>query len=218
VKEGLHRFFKTNPWLKLTSLILSILLWFFVVSQGRSVVIIDVPVGFRNIPADLEVMDGPKSISITIEGQERVLKRLRTGDVSVVLDLAKVKKGNTIFPIKPDDVVLPNMLTVTDISPQTIKLKIEGKIKKKVPVRTVVIGAPAQGFFIDRVEAVPSTVEVSGAESEVKKIYSIKTEPVDITGITNSIQQRAYLDVGRNNIKLGTTDVEVRIEVKRAGK
>jgi YbbR domain-containing protein len=218
MKNSLKSFVSTNPMLKIMSLIIASMLWFFVVSQGRSVIVMDIPVGFKNIPHDLEVIDGAKTVSLSIEGHERLLQKLRQGDVSVSIDLGRVKKGNIFFPLTIDNVMLPNTLTVTDISPQTVKLKIEARVTKRVPVRTLIVGSPAPGFTIKGINVVPGEIEIKGAESILSKIYSIKTEPVDITGITGNLQYRAYLDISGNNIKVNTTEVDIKISVREVMK
>jgi len=123
----LHKFITTNPWLKLASVILAVTLWFFVVSKGRSVVTMDVPIRIKNVPAALEVVDKPKTISISIEGQERFLTKLREEDLRVVIDLGGVRDGEVSFPISEDNIELPKSFIVTKISPRTIKMLIETK-------------------------------------------------------------------------------------------
>jgi YbbR domain-containing protein len=210
-KRAWKKFITTNPWLKLLSLLLAIVLWFFVVSQGSSVIVMEIPIGFRNLPSHLEVLNGPKSVSIWINGQERLLKELRQGDVNVAIDLSGVKKGNIFFPLSSEDVTLPKTLTVTDISPQTIKLNLEEKVTKTVPVRAIIVGTPARGFTVSRMDVIPKMIEIRGTESVIEKVYSVQTEPIDITGISGNLSYRAYLDV--NNIKVSVQRVDIRITI-----
>jgi len=125
MKSRLNRFITTNPLLKLISLILAITLWFFVTSKGRSVVVVDVPVGFKNIPKELEIVDSTKMVSINIEGQERLLKNLKQDNISVIIDLKNAKSGEIHLPVFKDNVNLPKRLVVTHISPERIKLVLE---------------------------------------------------------------------------------------------
>jgi YbbR domain-containing protein len=208
-KSGLHKFITKNPWLKVASLLLATALWFFVVSQGHSLIEVDVPIGFKNIPSHLEILNGPKKASITVKGQERLLKKLRQEDIRISIDLSGVEKGNRFFPLSADNVTLPNTLSMTDISPQTVKLRLEERVTKRVPVRTIIVGSPAQGFAIKKVEVTPGMIEIKGTESEIAKIYSVKTEPINITGITGNLKSRAFLDV--NDIKVNVPEVAVKI-------
>lgn len=204
----------TNTWLKLTSLLLAVGLWFFVVSQGHSVIDVEIPIGFKNLPDHLEVLEGQKMLNISIKGQERLLKKLRQGDVNAALDLSNVKKGNIILPLTTDNITLPNSLSVIDISPQTVKLKLEEKITKRVPVKSIIVGAPSPGYVVSRIEVTPSLVEIKGIESVITKTYSVKTEPVDISGISENNTYNAYLDTG--SIKVSVPEVEVTVSIIEA--
>lgn len=130
MKSRLNKFITTNSLLKLISLILAITLWFFVASKGRSVVVVDAPVGFKNIPQELEIIDSTKTVSINVEGQERLLKNLNQDSISVVIDLKNAKSGEIHLPVFKDNVNLPKRLVVTHISPQRIKLVLEKRRAK----------------------------------------------------------------------------------------
>ncbi len=217
MKTRFHKLITKNLWLKIASLVLAIILWLFVVSKGRSVIVMDVPIGFKDIPAHFEVVDSPKKVSVSIEGQERLLKKLRQEDVSAVIDLSDVKKGRIFIPVTPENISLPRSLTVNEISPQTIQLHIEEEITKHVQVRPIVIGSPLQGFSIKEIEVTPRTIEVKGPESAIEKVYFIRTEPIDITGITSTLQYKAYLNLnGKNNIMVDVPEVDVKVTIGRA--
>jgi YbbR domain-containing protein len=177
---------------------------------------VDVPLGLKNIPANLEILDEPKTISISIEGQERLLKKLRQEDISVIIDLSNVKEGKGFFPLTPDNIALPRALTVTRISPQTVTLLIEEKMKKRVPVRPIIIGSPAEGFLIKGIEAVPKKVEIEGPKNMIIKVHSVKTEAIDITGITGDLQYSVPLNLNnKENIRVDVPEIEVNISVQR---
>jgi len=217
MKSRVNKFITTNPWLKLASLVLAIVMWFFVVSKGSSVIVVDVPIGFKNVPANLEIVDEPKTINISIEGQERLLKRLMQEDISVSIDLSNVKEGKGFFSLTPDNIAgLPRALTVTRILPQTVTLLIEEKMKKYVQVRPIIVGSPAEDFLIKEIKVVPERVEIEGPKRVITKAYSVKTEPIDVTGITSSLQHSARLNLGRENIRVGVSEVEVNITVQKS--
>jgi len=216
MKSKFYKLITRNSWLKITSLVLAVMLWFFVVSKGRSVIVMDVPIGFKDIPANLEVVDSPKTIGVTIEGQERLLKKLRPEDVRAIINLSNIKKGRTFIPVMPENITLPRTLTINEISPQTIKLQIDEEITKHVPVKPIIIGSPLQGFFVKGIEATPRMIEIKGPESAIGKVYFIRTEAIDITGITSALQYRAYLNLnGKNNIMVDIPEVDVKVTVEK---
>lgn len=208
-------FFRENIWLKIASLILAIVLWFFVVSGGRSVVIMDVPIKFKNIPEGLEIVDTPKTVSIGIEGQERLLKELKKEDVSVIIDLSRMKEGKTLFSLSQKDVKLPKSLLITSISPKTITLILEGRLKKQVPVKPVIVGLLTEGFTVEAIKTMPEMVTIEGPKSVVTRIYMVKTEPIDVTGINRNIRYSVPLSLTNPDIKTDIQEVDVKIFVKK---
>ncbi len=63
-----RNFITENLWLKLASIFLAVILWFFVMSSGRSVIIKEVPVQYINMPQSLEMVDMARNVSVVIEG------------------------------------------------------------------------------------------------------------------------------------------------------
>ncbi|GBE05302.1 MAG TPA: YbbR-like domain-containing protein [Nitrospirae bacterium] len=217
MKKGkFNKFITTNPWLKLISLVLAIVLWLFVVSKGRTVVIMDVPVGLRNMPAGLELVEGPETISVYVEGRERLLKKLGKGDIRFVIDLNDVKEGDNLFSVSDADIELPKVFAVKKILPGTIKLTVEEKAVKNVPVRPIIVGLPANGYVVGGIRVSPGKIRINGPKSVIAKVYSIKTEPIDITGTTESFRVSAALNISRENVMTDVSEVEVRITLGRA--
>ena len=208
-------FFTTNIELKLASLILAVALWFFVIMIGRSEITIDVPIIFTNIPEKLEVVDSPQKVSVTMEGQERIVKQLKQSEINAVIDLNESKAGRAFFTLSRDNIKLPQPLVITNIDPETVSLMIETRLKKVVSVKPYVVGLPERGFAIIEIGVNPEKITVEGPNSIVKKIRTIKTEPIDISGINNNLKYKATLDIANSNIRTNINKVEVTISVRK---
>ena len=208
-------FFTANIWLKLASIIIAIALWFFVMLSGRSEVTMDVPVTFINIPSKFEVMDYPKVISVSIEGQERLLKYLKPNEISAVLDISEAKIGRSFYTLSEENINLPKSFLVTGINPETISLKIEAQLKKVFSVKPHVIGSPEKGFKIIDISVVPESVILEGPKSAIIKIKTIMTEPIDINGINSDLIYKANLSLSNSHIKKNVNKVEVNISVRK---
>ncbi|MEF9475993.1 MAG: YbbR-like domain-containing protein, partial [Candidatus Mariimomonas ferrooxydans] len=113
-----------------------------------------------------------------------------------------------------ENITLSESFTVKDISPQNIRLFVDEKAEKDVPVRPVILGATFKGFAVDSIEVDPETVKIEGPESVISKIFSVKTEPLDITGVTGSVRYRAFLDMNEENVRINATEVEINITIK----
>ena len=211
----MNNFFSTNIFLKLASLVFAIALWFFVILSGRTETAMDAGVVFTNLPQGLEIVAAPKTINVVIKGQKRRLKNLRQNEISAAVDLTDAKEGKSFFTLTKDNIILPKMLTVTSINPETISLIIEAQLKKTVAVKPTVVGSPQKGFTIVEISTVPEKIELEGPKSAVKQIYTIKTEPIDINGINTNLKYIANLNLSDTNIKKSISKVEVNITVKK---
>ncbi|UCH82427.1 MAG: YbbR-like domain-containing protein [Nitrospiraceae bacterium] len=208
-------FFTSNIWLKLASLIMAIILWFFVILSGRSERTIDIPVNFVNLPPKLEVVDSPQTVRITIEGRESILKDLKAGSVHALIDLSEVKTGKSFITITRDNIELTKMLAIKNIDPETVSLMIEDQLSKQVNVIPDIVGTPEKGYAIVEVISSPKSIIIEGPKSLVRKIRRVKTEPIDINDINADLTYRANLVLANGNIRKSLNKVEVNISVKK---
>jgi YbbR domain-containing protein len=189
--------------LKVVALVLAALLWLTVAGEHVVERIIRVPLEFRNIPAQLEVVgDPPATVDIRLRGSSTLLSRLEAGDVVAALDLANARPGSRIFHIRNEEVRVPYGVQVTQVVPGTLGMEFEKSANRVVPVVAHIDGEPAPGFSVGQVTAEPSTVEVVGPESRVKKLGSATTEPVDVAGARQNV---------RDVVAVGLLDSAVRL-------
>jgi len=215
----MRRLLFENIGLKIAAVSLSIVLWFFVTSRGQSEISIDVSLEFKNIPQGLELVNySAKEISLSVKGQERLIRSIKPSDIQAYIDLGKTKKGESVYYITRDDIKLPRAIDVINISPSSVKVITEETATKTVRARPVVVGEPEKGYFVKSVEVAPQTLVIEGPRSEVGKINIIRTEPLDITGSNESVTQDVKLDLISSNIRSKTADVKVKVAIGAKGR
>ncbi len=203
-----------NFGLKISAALLAIFLWFFVTSRGQVEISLEIPLEFKNIPAGLGIVGNTmKMVDVSVRGQERLIKNLKSADLRVSVDISKAKKGEFIYNINKDDINLPYAMTVTNIVPPSIKVKVEEIVTKTVAVAPSITGAPGKGFYVKSVEVEPNVVLMRGLKTDVRRIGELKTEAIDITGLTASTTQDVEIDTGGANIKLDVNTVKVKIDI-----
>ncbi|NWF75651.1 MAG: YbbR-like domain-containing protein [Nitrospirae bacterium] len=208
--------FSKNFGLKIAAIFLSIVLWFYVTSRGQSEMYLDVPVEFKNIPPGLEMVNNTvKMISLNVKGQERFIRNLKPSDIRISIDLSKTKKGDNVYYITRDDIKTPHGITVSNINPSSLKITTEETLSKTVKVSPVIIGELEKDYSVRSVTIEPPTVVVEGSKSEVRKINKLKTEPLDITGITESFSQDLKLDLKGKNIRAKPDVIKIRVNVEK---
>jgi len=168
----MKKFLVENLGLKIAAILLSIVLWFFVTSRGQSEISIDVPLELKNMPQGLELVNHEtKTVNLNIRGQERFIKNVSASNVRVPLDLSKAKRGEGTYYINREDIKLPRSITVTNISPPSVRVTTEETASKTVKVVPVIVGEPQKGSYLKSAEVLPKTVPAtSGTPPAMKPI------------------------------------------------
>lgn len=203
-----------NFGLKVTAVIMAIILWFFVISKGQSEISIDVPVEMKNIPQGLEnVNHGTKTVSVSLKGQERLLRNMKSSDVRVPVDLSKAKKGKGIYYINREDVKHPPSISIAGITPSSVSVMLEETLTKTVPVHTVTAGSPKEGFAVSSVGVLPKELAIEGVRTETGKVKFLRTEPVDISDADKTFTQTVRIDMAGRNIRIDMQEVNVKVVI-----
>ena len=170
---------------KIFSLMLATGLWFFVSSQGDSTIkktISNVTVTISG-ETDLTengfaVVDKNLKANVTVSGNRASLRRLNNKTLSASINVSSLKEAGThMVPATVSSVV---NTTATFNAKRDVKIEIEPIVTKKFEVLKENIKSP-QDTSLYLVESTfnKNTVTVSAGESVMKKIDSIKTEPID---------------------------------------
>lgn len=179
----------TENWaLKLLSLVFALILWFFVMGERKLERSYAVPLEMKNVPAAMMVAnDVPSEVEVRISGPRTLLMNLHAEDLRIVVDLQDLSVGLTSFKRLEERLNIPAPLKVTRLSPSYVDVKVERIAVKKVPVKAILKGRPAAGFWVVKVSAVPETVVVEGAESELNALQQVETTPLSIAGATGNL-------------------------------
>ena len=189
--------------LKVLAILIAAVLWFTVAGEHVVERSIRVPLEFRNIPQQLEIVgNAPDSVDVRIRGSSTVLSRMQSGEIVAVLDLATARTGSRLFPIRADEVRAPFGVEVSQVTPATLALELEKSARRKVPIVPVVDGEPAPGFVVGRITSDPPTVEIVGPDSRVRQVAEATTEQVSVKDAKTRV---------RDNVTVGVADSSVRL-------
>ena len=179
----------------------------------------EVPLEYRNIPAQLEITgDTTNTVQVRLRGSSHVIRDVSAKDVSTTIDLSKMRPGEKIVPLSPQNVQAPFGADVIRVNPSSVRFNLERTLTKTVPVVPTILGQPPDGFEIGSVAVNPSKVEVEGPESRVSTLASIATVPIRLDRRQTHIEQAAELDVPDPQIRLRRpAPVAVRVEIRRRG-
>ena len=184
-----------NGTMKFFSLLLAIVLWFFIMGEKKAEFSFsDVPLVLLNKPSDL-IITGQTAdrINLRVSGSRTVLSTLSSSNIKATIDLEEVKIGTTVFRDLIERIKLPNGTKITSISPAEFSLVLDSVVVKKVPVHLDMKGSPQEGYEISHISIKPEFVEVSLAKSEAKELKNVMTAPLDISEVKENIEEEIAL-------------------------
>jgi YbbR domain-containing protein len=135
--------------------------------------------------------------------------------VATTIDLNRMRPGDKIVALSPQNVQAPFGAEVIRVSPSSVRFTLERTLVKTIPVSPTIVGRPADGYEIGQVIVRPDAVEVEGPESRVNTLSSIATLPIRLDGKRAPLEQTTDLDVPDAQIRLlHPSPVNMRIEVR----
>jgi YbbR domain-containing protein len=192
-----------NLGLKFLSTLVATLLWLIVAGERVVERVMRAPVEFQNLPAGLELVGSPPdTVEVRLRGSSGALSRMAAGDMSAVIDLATARPGRRLFHITQNQVNVPYGINIVQVGPSTLTMEFELSAIRHVKVEPDIDGRPAPGYEITQITSDPSTVEVAGPESALKRLQSAITEPVSVTDQTRTVREVVTIGVPDASLRL----------------
>jgi YbbR domain-containing protein len=207
-----------NNWfLKIASLFLAGLLWAAVSNEASSEIGLEVPVEYRNIPQFMEITgDMTNTVQVRLRGSSNVIKNITARDIATTIDLNKMKAGEKIVALSPQNVEAPFGAEVVRVNPSSVRFTLERTLTKTVPIVPTLVGQPADGYEVGGVLLHPNTVAVEGPESRVNTLSSIATVPIRLEKRQSALEIAADLDIPDPQIRLQRpSPVNIKIDIHR---
>lgn len=206
---------------KLLSLVVAIVLWFYVLGSEdpQTTQAIDVPVQVTNKPDDLEVISTqPETVELRLRGRQSAFSNGDANRIVMQADLRGVKLGENQVPLRVAR--LPYTLTALPGYPATATVELDKIIRRDRPVQYIRRGEPASGFVIDSVNLDPNAVTVVGATSIVSRVARVVVV-VDTSGLNTSmeflaeVEARDHRDVVVNGVSFEPRRVKVSVNLQQ---
>jgi uncharacterized protein (TIGR00159 family) len=180
VKKGLGK--------KATAVLLAAILWYvFGFQKGSIRRDFVIPVEYRNLGAEW-VIDGPKITEATImlSGPEQAFRLLDPKTLKITLDLGGIGEGKQTVEFTQDTVKIPSNLSLEDIEPDGIQITAHRLVPTEAAVEVVTEGDLPPGYMLDRIKAMPPSVQVLVPSTLVKNNVNIRTEPIALGQLTET--------------------------------
>jgi YbbR domain-containing protein len=213
------RLFKNKPknWiLKLISLTLAIMLWYFVVGEDQLDITIRVPIEILNLPANLTISNQyKKDIEVAVRGPRSMIQELRNRIITRPVDLASAQPGTIVIKNDENSIPLPKGITVQRLQPTNITLLLDELLQKRFPISPITEGELAPGYVLQRIYLDPDYLEISGPRSILEKGTGLKTYVINLDNLDHSTSLQVHLNLDPDFFDLiGETVVTAKIEVR----
>lgn len=204
-----------NFALKLFSVLCAIGLSYYVQNPAQSSVVSFVAsIEFKNVPESKYLLS-PQSpqARVTIRGPSRFVQRVATGKHNFQI-VTPEKAGNKFnAPLHESDLEIPAPVEVISIDPPEVEVLLDDRISREVPLVVPRLGSIAEDFKLIEFSVTPAKLKISGPRSELDKITSLESEPVDLTEVKGPLEQKVGVRIPSSFISVSSDHVQVKIEV-----
>jgi YbbR domain-containing protein len=209
---------------KAIALFFAVLFYFIVTSRlGIEEQINNIPVEI-DLPTTLVNVDefSPR-VSLIIKGSKGILKQSnRTSfKIQAAVKLSDYIPGEAYtLRLTSDNISAPLGVTVVRIEPRDIPLNLDRKVSKKVKVEPAFTNKEAlpQGYAVDKVVFQPSEVLVTGPESILEKIHTVKSAPIPLSAsLTDSFDYKTKI-LKEPSTSISPDKVNAQVQIIRQSK
>lgn len=166
----------------IVALLASFLLWVYItVSQGDPIdeVFRDLPIEFRNLDSvsaqsGVVIAEGRNTlVTVRVSATRQELAKLTAAAPTVSIDFSKYSSigAHSVVP----DVTFPSgvdteKISVTSIVPTTVNFVVDKANSRAIEVKGSFVGSVAEGYSAEPMVFEPSTVNISGAQSQISSV------------------------------------------------
>lgn len=220
----------TRNWgLKIASFLSAAVLWLVVTNINDPIVpyrVTDVPVTIKNtnLITDrgqvYEVLDGTDVIDVvTVSAPRSIIDALDKSNIVAEADVNDLTSVDTVA-IKLSTNKYNDKLDSIRGNIDSVKLNIEEKKDRSLPLRSVTTGEVREGYMVGDVTTEQNLIQISGPQSVITQVSKAQAE-VDVSGFTSKIETnsdiRLYNDKGEEittaSIEKSISKVRVSVEI-----
>lgn len=182
-----------NMAYKLVSLLFAALLWMWVQTEQRVEERVRANVVWL-LPDGLALVEPPiDTVNLTVGGAQAFVRSLRQRELTVEVDLTKAHEGDVSVDLSQKQVSgLPPQVHVVSAAPSQLRVTLDRRLKRKIPVAPVTVGQVAAGYRVVNISVLPVRTELEGAATVIRGLESVSTEEVDLGELREDID----IDVG----------------------
>jgi YbbR domain-containing protein len=206
----------SKDWLlKFISLVLAVVLWYYVGGEDRVDKNVMIPIEIINLPRDLVISNQfKKEIEVTVSGPRSLILEMTSRAITRQVDLSAATPGTMVIENDNDHVPVPRGITVQRVQPSSIILSLDKLIQKKFPVSARTVGKVADGYYIKLLKIDPDVITITGPLTILSQFDELYTRAINLADMKESIQLQIPLELDPAIIELiGETSVTAELSI-----
>ncbi|MEO0288892.1 MAG: CdaR family protein [candidate division WOR-3 bacterium] len=217
-----REFFKTNISLKLISLLIGFLIWFYAFIQEDLVITFPVRVSIITNDENMTffIYDGSE-IEVDFSGKRKdfVIMRLLKVFPRYEIRLENYDLKENEEELNFDNLLIPqqvNLIPIKFKGKKILRYHIDKKITKDVNIVLKFKGVLNQNIsFYKDVEFEPKKIKISGPEMLLKNIDYIESEEINLSGLKKSLSLKTKLKKMNEFIEYEANSINVKFFIER---
>lgn len=202
INRKIIRLMKSNWLVKLVSVVIATLLWFYLNYEKLPVKYFSVPVKLINIPRAMAIAEDYNSIiTVKVKAPKDILQSIYARYFKAQVDLSHAVIGKNRLPVEIEMTKKFRRARIVSMDPEEIKIILDQYVLKQLPVSVTIINSPAEGYVRTSETFSPKNIVVGGPKSLIDKMEVVRTAPIDIDGVTGSIYKEVELDLPTDLVK-----------------
>jgi len=174
--EYVDRFFSSNLFLRIISVVVACMLWFYVAGDrsAETVRSVHCKVNYINIPVHTMLMNQDEDVVVQISGEKQLFTNPSLEKIVCEADLKDLDVGKYKLAVK---VTVPKNIKLVGIDPEKVSFELVKYIERSLPVTIKVQGGLPSGLFLESVQVMPKEVTIKGEEAMVSSVRALRIEP-----------------------------------------
>jgi len=191
MKKAIDIIFRNFP-AKIVCLLLAILLWVYVGIGSTKTAEYPggLPLQIKNVPQGLVAICDTDKVTIKVVADSDVFKKLSADSFSAYIDMTGFTEGT--HEVKVTVMVNLSGVTIAEINPDKVVVRLEPSIEKEVPIQVLIDGKAGEGLVAGEAKTDPVKAKVSGARSIINSLLEA-TAKITLEGETSDFKKMVKL-------------------------
>ena len=176
----LQQHFFSNMLPKVSLLLGVCVFWVLITTRQGQITTVTAPVRLHGVPDNIVLLRTlPEDVTVQIKSMSSLTPPPSKLELTAEVDASKITEGTTALRVNHADIAAPSGMIITTVSPASIRVSAEKKLRKKVPVKVSLKGRLPPGLAVSNITCEPDSVDIEGPASQISKISSVETDDID---------------------------------------